>query len=65
MKQGFHNIMNEHQQMIWRICRGYLDDQDDQKDLFQEIMNKIYSNFIKDHGPLLKRLNKNLHKLRK
>ena len=36
--------MDEHQEMIWRICRGYLGDQDDQKDLFQEIMINIWKN---------------------
>jgi len=36
--------MDEHQEMIWRICQGYLSDQDDQKDLFQEIMINIWKN---------------------
>jgi RNA polymerase sigma-70 factor, ECF subfamily len=41
-KQGFEEILKEHNGIIWKICRMYHQDVDDQKDLYQEIVLQLW-----------------------
>lgn len=42
METAFLNIVEEHQGIIYKICRMYRDSKEDQEDLFQEIVLQLW-----------------------
>lgn len=42
MDENFVNIINDHRALIYKVCRLYCSDPDDQKDLFQEIILQVW-----------------------
>ena len=48
--QNFQNLLEENKQMIWRICCGYLKDEDLRKDLYQEICINIWKSLKSFEG---------------
>ena len=49
-KQGFEVLINESSGIIWKICRMYQQDEDDQKDLYQEIVLQIWKTLPRFRG---------------
>lgn len=49
-KQGFEVLINENNGIIWKICRMYQQDEDDQKDLYQEIVLQIWKTLPRFRG---------------
>ena len=45
MDESFIDIINNHRALIYKVCRLYCDDPEDQKDLFQEIILQIWKSF--------------------
>jgi len=45
MKTDFINTINEHQKIIYKICRLYRDSLEDQEDLFQEIVYQLWKSY--------------------
>lgn len=41
-KDEFDRMVHEHQGLIWKICRSFSNNEEDQKDLFQEILYKLW-----------------------
>lgn len=41
-KDEFDRIVHQHQGLIWKICRSFSDNEEDQKDLFQEILYTLW-----------------------
>ena len=42
MDEDFVNIVNNHRALIYKVCRLYCADPEDQKDLFQEIILQVW-----------------------
>jgi RNA polymerase sigma-70 factor (ECF subfamily) len=42
MDENFIDIINNHRALIYKVCRLYCDDSEDQKDLFQEIILQLW-----------------------
>jgi RNA polymerase sigma factor (sigma-70 family) len=42
MDKGFIDILNEHRNLIYKVCNLYCNDPEDRKDLFQEIVFQIW-----------------------
>jgi RNA polymerase sigma-70 factor (ECF subfamily) len=49
-KQGFEVLINENNGIIWKICRMYQQDEDNQKDLYQEIVLQIWKTLPRFRG---------------
>lgn len=41
-KDEFDKLVLEHQGIIWKVCRSFAGNEEDQKDLFQEIMYNLW-----------------------
>ena len=41
-KDEFDRLVYEHQGLIWKICRSFSNNEEDQKDLFQEILYRLW-----------------------
>jgi len=41
-KDEFDRMVHEHQGLIWKICRSFSSNEEDQKDLFQEILYRLW-----------------------
>ncbi len=49
-EQKFEQIIKKNRDRLFRICRAYLADPDDAKDLYQEILLRIWTNLDKFRG---------------
>jgi RNA polymerase sigma-70 factor, ECF subfamily len=49
-KQGFEVLLKDHNGIIWKICRMYHQGEDDQKDLYQEIVLQIWKTLPRFRG---------------
>ena len=49
-EQQFEQIVKEHRNRLFRICRAYLPDLDEAKDLYQEILLKVWLHLDKFRG---------------
>ncbi len=47
MQPAFLKIVEEHQGIIYRVCKMYRDSKEDQEDLFQEIVLQLWKAFPK------------------
>lgn len=45
MKNDFLKIIDEHQNIIYKVCRLYRDKKEDQEDLFQDIVLQLWKAF--------------------
>lgn len=45
MEKTFLKIVDEHQRIIYKVCRMYRDTREDQEDLFQEIVFQLWKSF--------------------
>ena len=45
MENTFLQIVEEHQNIIYKVCRMYRDSTEDQEDLFQEIVLQLWRSF--------------------
>lgn len=41
-EEVFNNVIYEHQGIIWKVCRTFFRNEEDQKDLFQDILYKLW-----------------------
>lgn len=41
-KDEFDKLVHEHQGIIWKVCRSFAKNEEDQKDLFQEILYNLW-----------------------
>lgn len=41
-KDEFDRLIQQHQGIIWKVCRAFARNQEDQKDLFQEILYNLW-----------------------
>ena len=51
-KDDFDHMVYEHQGLIWKICRPFSGDEEDQKDMFQEILLKLWDDFLPCKGSI-------------
>lgn len=47
MEKSFLKIVDEHQGIIYKVCKMYRDSREDQEDLFQEIVLQLWKSFPK------------------
>ncbi|HEY0054980.1 MAG TPA: RNA polymerase sigma factor [Pedobacter sp.] len=45
MEQHFISLINQHRGILYKICNLYCDDDEDKKDLFQEIVIQLWRSF--------------------
>ena len=45
MEKAFLTMVDEHQGIIYKVCRMYRDTREDQEDLFQEIVFQLWKSF--------------------
>ena len=45
MEKAFLKMVDEHQRIIYKVCRMYRDTREDQEDLFQEIVFQLWKSF--------------------
>jgi RNA polymerase sigma-70 factor (ECF subfamily) len=45
MEKAFLKSINDHQKIIYKICRIYRDSREDQEDLFQEIVYQLWKSY--------------------
>ena len=45
MEKAFLKIVDDHQRIIYKVCRMYRDAKEDQEDLFQEIVFQLWKSF--------------------
>ena len=45
MENAFLQSINDHQKIIYKICRIYRDSKEDQEDLFQEIVYQLWKSY--------------------
>lgn len=50
LENQFLNLMEKHKGVIFKISRMYMDNKDDQKDLFQEITYQVWKSFTNFEG---------------
>lgn len=50
MKEKFIKSINEHQKIIFKVCKLYRDNLEDQEDLFQEIVYQLWKSYPKFKG---------------
>lgn len=41
-EEVFNNVVYEHQGIIWKVCKTFFRNEEDQKDLFQDILYKLW-----------------------
>jgi len=49
-KPGFEVLLKDHNGIIWKICRMYHQDEDDQHDLYQEIVLQLWKTLPRFRG---------------
>lgn len=42
MEKEFLEVIRDYQKIIYKVCRVYRDNKEDQEDLFQEILQHFY-----------------------
>jgi RNA polymerase sigma factor (sigma-70 family) len=50
MEKAFLQSINDHQKIIYKICRIYRDSREDQEDLFQEIVYQLWKSYPSFNG---------------
>jgi RNA polymerase sigma-70 factor, ECF subfamily len=50
MEKAFLQAINDHQKIIYKICRIYRDSREDQEDLFQEIVYQLWKSYPSFNG---------------
>lgn len=50
MKEKFLQSISEHQKIIFKVCKIYRDNLEDQEDLFQEIVYQLWKSYPKFKG---------------
>ena len=50
MKEKFIKSISEHQKIIFKVCKLYRDNLEDQEDLFQEIVYQLWKSYPKFKG---------------
>jgi len=50
MEKEFVQIIHEHQKIIYKVCKLYRDNKEDQEDLFQEIVYQLWKSYPSFRG---------------